>query len=111
MSTFSRWTCPLGFVKVGSARQEPVVLDGRACYRVSAWAEDKAPVETGLSAAPGGYTAGQGAYAFCPLLFPAQPVARKSEKLNACHIVFRRAGVRRHLLFWFRVWAVPGVSK
>jgi len=38
-------------------------------------------VETDLSAVTGGHTAGQGAEAFCPFVFFAQPEAGKSEKL------------------------------
>jgi hypothetical protein len=54
---------------------------GKTCYSIEACAEDKAPVETDLSAVTGGHTAGQRAKAFCPFAFSAQPEAEESEKL------------------------------
>lgn len=54
---------------------------GKLCYSIKACAEDKAPVETDLSAVAGGQTAGQRAEAFCPFAFSAQPEAEESEKL------------------------------
>jgi hypothetical protein len=40
-------------------------------------------LESNRSAITGGQTAGQEAIAFCPICFPAQPEAWKSEKLIA----------------------------